>query len=327
MPKELEPSTNEKQFTLEALRQGLRLDGRDFDTFRPLKLSFGHEFGLADVQLGKTRYNPCSAAPLPPFLSLSPQEEKSKALSQKSKLRRVMARVSADVVAPFSDRPFDGIFTITTELGPMASPAFEVGRQTEQEVLLARLIEKSIRRSNAIDTESLCIVAGQKCWHVRADVHFLNHDGGLVDASCVAVVAALQHFRRPDVSVHGEKVTVHTLVERVPVPLSILHVPICVTFSYFGDAGGGITVFDATLQEEQLREGDMTITLNKFGEVCQIAKAGGLPIQAEALYRCMRKALVKVEEITAFIAKVLKEDQDERTRRDNLLESTAENER
>jgi len=292
MPKELEPSTNEKQFTLEALRQGLRLDGRDFDSFRPLGLSFGHEFGLADVQLGKTR---------------------------------VMARVSADVVAPFSDRPFDGIFTITTELGPMASPAFEVGRQTEQEVLLARLIEKSIRRSNAIDTESRCIVAGQKCWHVRADVHFLNHDGGLVDASCIAVVAALQHFRRPDVSVEGEKVTVHTLVERVPVPLSILHVPICVTFSYFGD--GEITVFDATLQEEQLREGDMTITLNKFGEVCQIAKAGGLPIQAEALYHCMRKALVKVEEITAFIAKMLKEDQDERTRRDNLLESTAENER
>lgn len=211
-------------------------------------------------------------------------------------------------------------------------------RQTEQEVLLARLIEKSIRRSNAIDTESLCIVAGQKCWHVRADVHFLNHDGGLVDASCIAVVAALQHFRRPDVSVDGERVTVHTLTERVPVPLSILHVPICVTFSYFsagsGGSGGGdesgaamTTLIDATLQEEQLRDGDMTITLNKHGEVCQIAKAGGIPIEAIALHRCMRNALVKVEEITAFVAKKLKEDQDERTRRDNLLESTAENDR
>jgi exosome complex component RRP45 len=212
----------------------------------------------------------------------------------------------------------------------MASPAFETGRQTEQEVLLARLIEKSLRRSHAIDTESLCIVAGQRCWHVRADVHFLNHDGGLVDASCIAVVAALQHFRRPDVSVEGEKVTIHTLSERVPVPLSILHVPICVTFSFFdvGDESGEpVFLMDATLQEEQLRDGDMTITLNKYGEVCQIAKAGGLPIEAVALHQCMRKALVKVEEITAFVAKRLKEDQDERTRRDNLLESTAENER
>ncbi|KAA8910235.1 ribosomal protein S5 domain 2-type protein [Sphaerosporella brunnea] len=277
MPKELEPSTNEKNFILEALKQKLRLDGRNFDSFRPLELSFGHEYGHADVRLGNTR---------------------------------VLCRVSADVVPPFSDRPFDGIFTITTELGPMASPAFETGRQTEQEVLLARLIEKSLRRSRAIDTESLCIVAGQRCWHVRADVHFLNHDGGLVDAACIAVVAALQHFRRPDVSVDGERVTIHTLTERVPVPLSILHVPICVTFSFFdvGDESGGpVFLVDATLQEEQLRDGEMTITLNKFGEVCQIAKAGGLPIEAVALHQCMRKALVKVEEITAFIAKRLKE--------------------
>ena len=139
----------------------------------------------------------------------------------------MIARVSAEVVAPFADRPFDGLFTITTELGPMASPAFETGRQTEAEVLLARLIEKAIRRSAAIDTESLCVVAGQRVWHVRADVHFLNHDGGLVDAACVAVVAALHHFRRPDVSVAGERVTIHTLAERVPVPLSILQVGGC----------------------------------------------------------------------------------------------------
>ena len=55
MPKELEPSTNEKQFILEALKQGLRLDGRDFDSFRPLELEFGREYGLADIRLGKTR--------------------------------------------------------------------------------------------------------------------------------------------------------------------------------------------------------------------------------------------------------------------------------
>ena len=125
------------------------------------------------------------------------------------------------------------MFTITAELSPMASPAFEVGRPTEQEVLLSRMLEKSIRRSRAIDTESLCIVAGQKCWYVRADVHILDADGGLVDASCIAIMAALQHFRRPDVSVDGELVTIHTMEERVPIPLSILHNPICVSFSFY----------------------------------------------------------------------------------------------
>ncbi|PWW79534.1 hypothetical protein C7212DRAFT_291353 [Tuber magnatum] len=292
MPRELDPTINEKSFILDALNQKLRIDGRDLNSFRELELNFGDDYGLADVRLGKTR---------------------------------VLARVSAEVVKPFTDRPFEGIFTITTELGPMASPAFEPGRQTEQEVLLSRLIEKAIRRSNALDTESLCIVAGQKCWQIRADVHFLSHDGALVDASCIAVVAALQHFRRPDVSVEGEKVTIHTMTERVPVPLSILHVPICVTFSFYLD--GEVCLVDATLQEEQLRQGDMTITLNKFGELCQIAKAGGLAINALNLLRCAKVALVKVGEITATVQRRLEEDAAVRVRRDNLLESKADNER
>lgn len=41
---------------------------------------------------------------------------------------RVAVRVSAQVTAPFIDRKFEGIFTISTELSPMASPVFEIGR-------------------------------------------------------------------------------------------------------------------------------------------------------------------------------------------------------
>src|SRR5690606_3954454 len=81
-----------------------------------------------------------------------------------SNIHRVIARTSATIAQPYSDRPFDGIFTINTELSPLASIAFEPGRSTETEVLLSRLIEKSLRRSQAIDTESLCIIAGKKCW-------------------------------------------------------------------------------------------------------------------------------------------------------------------
>lgn len=33
---------------------------------------------------------------------------------------------------------------------------------SEEEVLLARLLEKALRRSEAVDREALCIVAGQK---------------------------------------------------------------------------------------------------------------------------------------------------------------------
>lgn len=190
-------------------------------------------------------------------------------------------------------------------------------RQTEQEVLLARLIEKAIRLSNAIDTEALCIVAGERCWHVRCDVHILSHDGGLVDASCIAVVVAIQHFRRPDVTVAGKHITVHTATERPPIPLSILHVPLCMTFSYFLD--GMITLVDATLQEEMVRVGAMTITLNKFGEVCQIVKTGGQPVEAVAVIDAARKALVRAREITLLITAKLEEDERTRTAKDYFI--------
>ena len=44
-------------FIQQALQEHIRLDGRAFDAFRPLELTFGDEYGVADVQLGKTRYN------------------------------------------------------------------------------------------------------------------------------------------------------------------------------------------------------------------------------------------------------------------------------
>jgi exosome complex component RRP45 len=98
MPREADPSTNEHAFVLAALRENVRLDGRNLDQFRPVSLQFpesSDEYGVADVRIGKTR---------------------------------VLCKISCEVVAPYVDRTFDGIFTISTELSPLASPAFEVAR-------------------------------------------------------------------------------------------------------------------------------------------------------------------------------------------------------
>lgn len=56
MPREAEISVNERAFIQQALQENIRLDGRAFDAFRALELTFGDEYGVADVQLGKTRY-------------------------------------------------------------------------------------------------------------------------------------------------------------------------------------------------------------------------------------------------------------------------------
>ena len=57
MPREPEPSLNERAFILEALQEGVRLDGRALGAFRDIEISFGEDYGVADVTLGKTRYH------------------------------------------------------------------------------------------------------------------------------------------------------------------------------------------------------------------------------------------------------------------------------
>lgn len=299
MAKDIEISTSESAFIREALRQSLRLDGRKLDQFRDVKIEFGQEYGDVTVTMGKTL---------------------------------VHCRISCHITEPYEDRPFEGLFLISTEVSPMAGPQFENGNSTgEDEVLCARIIEKAVRRSGALDVEGLCIVAGSKCWAVRADVHYLNCDGGFIDASCIAVMAGLSHFRKPDISVHGEDVFVHPIDEREPVPLGILHIPICVTFSFFnpqdteenikGDTNAEISVIDATLKEELLRDGVLTVTLNKNREVVQVSKAGGLPMDALTLMQCCHKAYEITEHITNLLLQELKQDSASRDKYSAVLSS------
>ena len=52
-------------------------------------------------------------------------------------------------------------------------------------------------------------------WHLRLTIHCLADAGNLLDCACLAAVVALRHFRRPDVEVVGDEVTV---VRPVPFP-------------------------------------------------------------------------------------------------------------
>lgn len=65
---------------------------------------------------------------------------------------------------------------------------------------------------------------------------------------------------------------------------------------------------DATLVEEQLREAEMVISINRHGEVCQLAKLGGAPMDALTLLNCTTSALLTAREITDLISTRLDED-------------------
>jgi exosome complex component RRP45 len=126
-------------------------------------------------------------------------------------------------------------------------------------------------------------------------------------------------------SIDGEDVTIYSLAEREPVALSLMHHPICITFSFYH--GGETMLLDATLREEQARAGEMIITMNRHGELCQIAKLGGVTVDALTLLACTNMALTKVKEITDLIAKKLNEDSTRRDVGGLIAELSAENDR
>ncbi|KAI9566684.1 ribosomal protein S5 domain 2-type protein [Boletus coccyginus] len=268
------PSIPEKEFTYEALKQSLRLDGRDRLELRKPTITFGSELGWVECTLGKTR---------------------------------VIAHVDAKMVKPPPERPFEGTITIHSEISPMASPDYELGRPSEEEVTMTRMLDKVLRRSDAIDKESLCILAGQRVWHLRLTVHCLADAGNMLDCACLAGIVAFKHFRRPEVEVIGDDVIVHAPEERAPVPLAIHHAPFCVTFAFFPDSTTR-PVVDASLLEQRLSAGTMSVALNAQREICVLHKAGGVPTAPDEILQLLNVAVGIAKDLDKLVEVRLRED-------------------
>lgn len=294
-------SINDRKFLSDALKSGKRLDGRLIEQQRTLDVKFGTQFGHVELTLGKTK---------------------------------VVVRISATITKPSDRRPFDGIFVVHTDIGSMASPIFENNHNSELETMISQVVEKAVRRSGALDLESLCIVAGKKCWEIRADVHYLDYDGGLVDATCAAVMAGLYHFKKPDVDVDGGAVTVCDMEERNPVALSVLHLPVSVTYGLFelknedtGELEKVECVLDCTALEREVQNAEITITINKNRDICQISKPSGVSIEGYRIVELCEKAFQEALRVTEVIDKALKEDEEMRNKGNWKALLSAENDR
>lgn len=274
---------NEKAFIKNALLSDLRVDGRrPFDS-RQLIIKFGREDGSSEVQLGQTH---------------------------------VMGFVTSQLVQPYRDWPNEGTLSIFTEFSPMADPSFEAGRPGEFAVELGRVVDRGLRESMAVDTESLCVVAGKLVWAIRVDLHILDNGGNLVDAANVAALAALMTFRRPECTLGGEdgqEVAIHPPEVKEPLPLIIHHLPIAITFAFF-DSGSNM-VIDPTHNEEAVMGGRMTVTMNTSAEICAVQKAGGEGIIQSVIMQCMRVASLKAADITSKIRNAVETYNTERAQR------------
>lgn len=269
-------SNCETDFVKLAVSENKRVDKRGSKESRNVRVSFGLDRGCCIATLGHTK---------------------------------VLVQVSAEVIVPKPGRPAEGELFVNLELSPMAAPHFEAGRLGDYGVEVGRLLERCIRDSRCVDLESLCIVSGEKVWALRIDAQVLNHEGNIVECAGVAAMAALAHFRRPDVTVIGTDVTVHDPREREPIPLHLHHHPFLVSFAFYDD--GETVLTDPTDLEERVAEGVLTVGANSHEEICLLHQRG-CTVRGDLVLLCSRLASVRAKTIADVIKAELTKDEEGR---------------
>jgi exosome complex component RRP42 len=241
------------------IAKGKRLDGRGLRDYREIKVEQGiieKAEGSARVLLGKTE---------------------------------VMAGVKIETGEPFADTPNEGVLTVNAELVPLASPTFEPGPPDENSIELARVVDRGIRESKAIDVEKLCISPGKKVFVIFVDIYVLNHDGNLIDASALAALAALLNTKMFNYEVEEGEVKIKPGYTSLPLRKH----PIAVTLAKINDN----LVVDPWLEEEQIMDARITITVDDDGNICALQKGGSGYFTPKHVLEAVQIAREKADEL------------------------------
>jgi exosome complex component RRP42 len=221
-----------KDYIQDLIRKNKRADERDFLSYRKITVEKGilpSAEGSARVRLGDTQ---------------------------------VIVGIKFDVGEPFADRPNEGVLSTNAELLPLASPTFEPGPPDENSIELARIVDRGIRSSNAVNLNSL-FIEENKVWALFLDIYVLDHDGNLIDASALAAMTALLNAKLPKYE-DGKVVR-----ENLSGGLKIDNKTVTCTFAKIDTK----TVLDPSLDEENAMDARLTIATTP-NHICAVQKGG-----------------------------------------------------
>ena len=243
----------QKDQLIRLMLKGERLDGRKPEETRTISIETGvieKAEGSARVEIGDTK---------------------------------IIAGVKIQPGTPFPDTPDVGVIITSLELIPLASPEFESGPPREKAIELARVTDRGVRESGAIDLKKLCITEGEQVWMVFIDIHVLDDGGNLMDAASLGAIAALLTAKIP-----GER---YGIGEDMPLP--VRDIPVSVTAV---DIGGGI-VFDPSMEEERVADCKLTVISNQEGAIAGMQKSGNGSLTVDQINHIVDISCKKGQEI------------------------------
>jgi exosome complex component RRP42 len=251
-----------KDYIVNLLNQGKRQDDRGFDDYRPIVVETGvsnKADGSALVKIGSTQ---------------------------------VMVGVKMTIGEPFSDMPSSGVLMTNTELRPLASSSFEKGPPSEDSVELSRVVDRGIRESKCIALDKLCIAEGEKVWMVFIDIHALDYEGNLFDASSLGCIAALLNTRFP--KVEDDRIIYGELTKK---KLPVVDKPVETTYAKIGNH----IILDTCLDEELVMDSRLTVATTEKGEICAMQKGGNGTFTQDEILDIVSKSKKKGKELRKYL--------------------------
>ncbi|MFX1409925.1 MAG: exosome complex protein Rrp42 [Promethearchaeota archaeon] len=244
----------EKNYIINNLRKGERIDGRGLWDYRDIKIQsdiISSAEGSADVSLGETR---------------------------------IITGLKYEVGEPFPDLPNEGVCTVMAELLPIASPLFERGPPDEQSIELARVVDRGIRHADCVQTKRLCIKENEAVYILFVDMYVINHDGNLIDAGGISALTTLISAHIPEGKMKndnlewtGKYLTGESIVNELPLVL---------TYGKIED----VIFFDPSLPEELVSEGKISISVTD-DKITSIQKSGAATFSIDELKMLGEKSL------------------------------------
>jgi len=236
---------------VELAREGKRVDGRKLDEMRELtvELDFAKNAeGSSIITLGNTK---------------------------------VIAGLKMEVGTPYPDSQDKGTISVGAEALPLAHPDYESGRPSSAEVELARVVDRGLRESKAIDFKGLCIKEGEAVWVGYLDFYALNGDGNLFDAGSIAALVTFANAQVPKLDENNK-----IIKKEYSGKIKLKRLPLLTTFVKVG----GKILLDPTYVEEKAAEARYSVATSEDGFMTAMQKGIGGSFTLEEVNYMIDKA-------------------------------------
>lgn len=97
-----------------------------------------------------------------------------------------------ELAAPSVEEPDKGFFIPNIDLTPLCSPKYRSSATNDDAQVLTCNLNDLVKDSNWIDLKQLCIAKEKLVWTLYCDITCVDYDGSVLDASVVALSAALR---------------------------------------------------------------------------------------------------------------------------------------